>query len=62
MPQKLWQKGVLRLNGWERILFQPELVLPDAEDSAVERYFRTIPEFEGRVVSMFFDRTMKGEL
>ena len=54
----------------------PDCVLPDPEDATVERYFRYIPEFGGRllrvavnttvetnrVVSVFFDRTMKGKL
>lgn len=60
----------------ERTLSAPELVLPDPEDASVERHFRRIPEFGGRVlrvavntavepnrvVSVFFDRTMKGKL
>lgn len=54
----------------------PELALPDPQDVAVERRFRRIPEFGGRVlrvavntmveppriVSVFFDRQMKGKL
>jgi uncharacterized DUF497 family protein len=60
----------------ERTLAQPELTLPDPDDTEVERRFRKIPEFGGRVlrvavnttvepvriVSVFFDRTMKGQL
>lgn len=60
----------------ERTLSAPELVLPDPEDAAVERRYRRIPEFGGRVlrvvvntavdpnrvVSVFFDRQMKGKL
>ncbi len=60
----------------ERTLSAPELVLPDPEDATVERHFRRIPEFGDRVlrvavntaveprrvVSVFFDRTMKGKL
>jgi hypothetical protein len=60
----------------ERTLSGPELVLPDPNDAAVERRFRRIPEFGGRVlrvavntsvepnrvVSIFFDRKMKGKL
>ena len=60
----------------ERTLSSPELVLPDPDDAAVERRFRRIPEFGGRVlrvavnttvepnriVSVFFDRQMKGKL
>ncbi len=60
----------------ERTLDAPELSLPDPDDPAVERRFRRIPEFGDRVlrvavnasvvpkrvVSVFFDRKMKGKL
>ena len=60
----------------ERTLNAPELTLPDPNDVTVERRFRRIPEFGGRVlrvavnitvepkqvVSVFFDRKMKGKL
>ena len=60
----------------ERTLATPELVLPDPDDALVERRFRRIPEFgdrvlrvavntavePNRVVSVFFDRQMKGKL
>lgn len=60
----------------ERALESPELIVPDPEDAAVERRFCRIPEFGGRilrvavnctveptrVVSVFFDRGMKGKL
>ena len=60
----------------ERTLTAPELVLPDPDDAEVERRYRKIPEFGGRVlrvavnttvepvriVSVFFDRQMKGKL
>jgi uncharacterized DUF497 family protein len=60
----------------ERTLSAPELVLPDPDHATVERRFRRIPEFGGRVlrvavntavepnrvVSVFFDRKMKGKL
>jgi hypothetical protein len=60
----------------ERTLDAPELTVPDPDDPAVERCFRRIPEFDGRVlrvavnrtvephrvVSVFFDRKMKGKL
>jgi len=60
----------------ERTLVEPELRLPDPDDHAVERRFRRIPEFGGRVLrvavkvtvepervlSVFFDRTMRGKL
>ena len=60
----------------ERTLESPELIVPDPNDPAVERRFRRIPEFGDRVlrvavnrtvepqrvVSVFFDRKMKGKL
>ena len=60
----------------ERTLKAPELTLPDPDDAEVERRYRRIPEYGGRVlcvavnttvepiriVSVFFDRTMKGKL
>jgi hypothetical protein len=64
------------LIAWvEHTLASPELRLPDPDDAAVERRYRKIPEFGGRVlrvavntavepnrvVSIFFDRKMKGK-
>jgi Domain of unknown function (DUF4258) len=60
----------------ERTLDTPELIVPDPNDPTIERCFRQIPEFGGRVlrvavnravepkrvVSVFFDRKMKGKL
>ena len=60
----------------ERAFSQPELRQPDPDDTEVERRYRKIPEFGGRVlrvavniavepnrvVSVFFDRKMKGKL
>jgi hypothetical protein len=60
----------------ERTLASLELRRPDPEDATVERRYRKIPEFGGRVfrvavntavepnreVSVFFDRRMKGKL
>jgi len=60
----------------ERTLQAPELIVPDTNDATIERCFRRIPEFDGRVlrvavnrdlepqrvVSVFFDRKMKGKL
>ena len=60
----------------ERTLDAPELTLPDPNDATVEPRFRRIPEFGNRVlrvaintavepkrvVSVFFDRKMKGRL
>ena len=60
----------------ERTLTEPKLSQPDPFDVTVERRFRRIPEFGRRVlrvavnttvepcrvVSVFFDRQMKGKL
>ena len=60
----------------EQTLAAPELRLPDPDDPTVERRYRRIPEFGGRVlrvavngtiapermVSVFFDPKMKGKL
>jgi len=57
-------------------LAEPELRQPDPDDPTVERFFRRIPARDNRVmrvaanttveparvVSVFFDRTMKGKL
>jgi Domain of unknown function (DUF4258) len=74
--QKALEERGIQIEWLERALSQPECVIPDPEDATVERYFRRIPEFGGRVlrvavnttvepkriVSVFFDRTMKGKL
>lgn len=66
----------IALEWVERTIAMPELSLPDPDDAAVERRYRKIPEFGGRVlrvavntavepnriVSVFFDRKMKGKL
>lgn len=60
----------------ERALREPELKRPDPTDATLERRYRKIPEHEDRVlrvvvnttvapervVSVYFDRTMKGKL
>lgn len=74
--QKVLEERGIPIEWIERTLSVPECVLPDPGDSTVERRFRRIPEFGGRVlrvavnttvepkrvVSVFFDRTMKGKL
>jgi hypothetical protein len=74
--RKALEEREIPIEWMERALSAPELVLPDPEDATVERYFRRIPEHGGRVlrvavntivepnrvVSVFFDRTMKGKL
>ena len=60
----------------ETVVTEPSLRTPDPNDTEVERFFRRIPERGGRVlrvavntrvapwrvVSVFFDRSMRGEL
>ena len=60
----------------ERVVAEPSLRTPDRNDPEVERFFRRIPEHgdrvlrvavnthvaPARVVSVFFDRNMRGEL
>ena len=74
--QKALDEREIPVEWLERTLAKPELTLPDPDDAAVERRFRRIPEFGGRVlrvavntkvepnrvVSVFFDRKMKGKL
>jgi hypothetical protein len=64
----------IAIEWMERTLDNPQWISPDPGDPKVERYFRRIPEFgdrvlrvavntsvvPNRVVSVFFDRTQKG--
>ena len=73
---KALEEREIPFDWMERTLAAPELSLPDHDDAAVERRFRRIPEFgaralrvavntavePNRVVSVFFDRKMKGKL
>ena len=74
--QKVLEEREISLEWLERTLFAPELILPEPDDILVERCFRRIPEFDSRVlrvvvnravhphrvISVFFDRQMKGRL
>lgn len=74
--EKVLAEREIAAEWMERTLSSPELVLPDPDDARVERRFWRIPEFGGRVlrvavnttvepnriVSVFFDRQMKGKL
>ena len=74
--RKALEERGIQIDWLERTLSAPEFVLPEPGDATVERLFRRIPEFGGRVlrvavnttvepnrvVSVFFDRTMKGKL
>ena len=60
----------------ESAITEPTLRIPDPDDFEVERFFRRIPEYDDRVlrvaintratpwrvVSVFFDRSMRGVL
>ena len=73
---KVLEERNIRIAWLEHTLANPEKVLPEPVDDSVQRYFRQIPEFGNRVlrvavntkvepwrvVSIFFDRTMKGKL
>jgi hypothetical protein len=69
------ERGIL--DDWvARTFSSPELTRPDPKDAQVEQRFRRIPEFGGRILrvvvnkavepkrilSVFFDRAMKGKL
>jgi hypothetical protein len=74
--RKVLEERKIPVEWVERTLAAPELRLPDPDDAAVERRYRKIPEYGGRVlrvavnntvepervVSVFFDRKMKGKL
>ena len=74
--QKVLDEREILVEWVERTLSAPELILPDPDDATLERHFRRLPEFGGRVlrvavnaavdpmrvVSVFFDRKMKGKL
>lgn len=71
----LGERGI-RLEWLERVLRQPALRLPDGLDTALEHHLARIDEHGGRVlrvvvntaaqppriVTVYFDRTMKGKL
>lgn len=74
--EKVLAEREIAAEWMKRTLSSPELGLLDPDDATVERRFRRIPEFGGRVlrvavnttvepnriVSVFFDRKMKGKL
>jgi hypothetical protein len=73
---KVLAEREIPLEWMERTLNEPVLREPDPDDAALERRYRPISEFQGRVlrvvvntsvdpfrvVSVFFDRSMKGRL
>ena len=74
--QRVLEEREIPLEWLERALVAPDLTMPDPNDSLLERCFRCIPEYDNRIlrvvvnksvvphriVSVFFDRTMKGRL
>jgi hypothetical protein len=48
--KKVLAEREIPLEWLERTLSAPELSLPDPDDTAVERRYRKIPEFGGRVL------------
>ena len=72
--QKVLAERGIDIEWMEQTLNGPQWTEPDPGDPQVTRYFRVIPEFDGRVlrvavnatfepvrvVSVFFDRTRKG--
>jgi hypothetical protein len=48
--QKALDEREIPVEWLERTLAAPELVLPDPDDATVERRYRKIPEFDGRVL------------
>ncbi len=74
--KKVLAEREIPLEWLERALNEPLLRAPDPDDASLERRYRPIPEYEGRVlrvvinlsvepirvVSVFFDRKMRGKL
>ena len=74
--RKVLEERKIPVEWLEHTLFNPDLTTPDPDDDLLERCFRCIPEFDNRVlrvvvnktvvphriVSVFFDRNMKGRL
>jgi uncharacterized DUF497 family protein len=74
--RKALEERGISIEWMERAFSDPEQTQPDPEDAEVERRFRRIPEFGNRVlrvavnvtvdperiVSVFFDRNMRGKL
>jgi hypothetical protein len=74
--KKMLTEREIPVEWLERVLNEPALCEADPDDASLERRYRPIPEFEGRVlrvvinatvepvhvVSVFFDRSMRGKL
>jgi hypothetical protein len=74
--KKMLTQREIPLEWLERVLNEPVLREPDLDDASLEGRYQPIPDFEGRVlrvvvnttmepirvVSAFFDRSMRGKL
>ncbi|MBA2592243.1 MAG: DUF4258 domain-containing protein [Pseudomonadota bacterium] len=74
--KKVLAEREIPLEWLERALNEPALCRLDPDDASLERRYRSIPEFGGRVlrvvversvepvrvVSVFFDRSMRGKI
>ncbi|HXF08749.1 MAG TPA: DUF4258 domain-containing protein [Candidatus Acidoferrales bacterium] len=73
--ESLRKRANIRRDWLERVMAQPQLVHPDLVDSELEHRMGRIDEFEGRVlrvivnpkvdpvrvITVFFDRSMRGK-
>ncbi len=73
---KVLEEREIPVEWLERALFEPDLTVPDPDDGLLTRCFRCIPEVDNRVlrvivdktvephrvVSVFFDRNIRGKL
>ncbi len=74
--REVLQERQISIEWLEQAFTAPELTLADPKEAGVERRYRKIPQFGNRVlrvvvntavapprvVSVYFDRTMKGKL
>jgi hypothetical protein len=60
--QKALEERGIQIEWLERTLSAPECVLPDSSDATVERYFRPIPEFGGRILRVAVNQFNQTEL
>ena len=73
---QMMEERAIPVEWVESTVVQSNLITPDPNDSQVNRFFRTVPEYGDRVlrvavnthaspwrvVSVFFDRNMRGKL
>lgn len=73
--RKVLEERAIAIEWMERALTNPEETAPDPNDDTIQRFYRAIPEFGGRVlrvvvnttvnpwrvVSVFFDRNKRAQ-